>query len=198
MLGAGDILGTSWANAAADIIADIYKINAAFEQLHGRPLRHVWCNSTIMGYLMVNTGLKNAAGTANIVFESLTPSAERSVEGIPDTGFEIRFRALPWLAFHVYDGGLEVYSSAGVPTYTKFLDDTHAVFLPDVDSSWFELHEGSEIVRENRLSQGDERFGLQAWTEVTTQPAGFELIGVDNCLPVPYVPSCIAYGTVVY
>jgi len=194
LLGAGDIVGTSWATVAtADVIGDCLEINAAFEQLHGRPLRHVWCNSTILQYLLTNTGLKNAGGTANIVFSSWNQEVTRSAEGIPGTGHEIVFRALPFLTFHVYDAGLTVNG-----TYTKFFDDTHAVFLPDPGADWAEMLEGSEIVAENRLDPGSERYGLAAWTERFTQPAGFELIAVDNAVPALYIPTCVAYGTVVY
>jgi len=193
MLGAGDIIGTSWDDAAADVIGDCFAINKAFEQLHGRPLRHVWVNSTVMGYLLVNTGLKNAAGTANVTFSEFAPRNFTGPDGVQDTGFEVIFRGLPWLRFHVYDAGLDVNG-----TYTQFFDDTHATFLPDIDATWFEMHEGSEIVRENVLDPGTERYGLSAWVEPHTQPAGFEMISVDNCLPVLYVPKCVAYGTVVY
>jgi len=41
MLGAGDIINVSWATVGtADVVQDCLQINAAYEQLHGRPLRH--------------------------------------------------------------------------------------------------------------------------------------------------------------
>jgi hypothetical protein len=55
--------------------------------------------------------------------------------------------------------------------------------------------EGSEIVMENVMDDGQERFGMAAWTEKSTQPAGWEIIGVDNVLPVLYNPAAVAYGT---
>lgn len=193
MLGGGDIIGTSWANAGAPVVGDILAINAAFEQLHGRPLRHVWINSTMLNYLLVNTGLINLGGTANTVFQQMAPNNFRGPDGVPDTGLEVVFRGLPWVTFHVYDAGLDVNG-----TYTKFIDDTHAIFLPDPGPDWCEMMEGSEIVAENVMDPGSERFGLAAWTERKTQPAGFELIAVDNCIPCLYVPKCVAYGTVVF
>lgn len=189
-----DIIGTSWATVAtAPVPNDCLEINAGFEQQHGRPLRHVWCNTNLLVYLLTNTDLKNLAGTANVVFEDWRQSPEVSPEGIQDTGHEVVFRGIPWLRFHIYDAGLEVNG-----TYTKFIPDANAIFLPDPGPDWFELVEGSEIVRENVLSPGGEQFGLYAWTEPTTQPAGFELLSVDNCLPSLYIPKCVAYGTVVF
>lgn len=189
----GDIIGTSWANAAADVITDCMQINAAFEIQHGRALQHVWCNSVVMGYLLVNTGLKNAGGTANVVFEQFTRSGASGPDGLKDPGFTVVFRALPWLTFHVYDAGLDVNG-----TFTKFFDDTHVAFLPDPSSDWAEMYEGSEIVAENTQDPGTERYGFAAWTERKTQPVGWELIAVDNCVPVCYIPKCIAYATAIF
>lgn len=185
----------------ADPITDCLGINSAFESIHGRPLRHVWCNSSLIGLLMNSVVLKNAAGTSNQVWERFERTAYKGPDGMVDTGFEVVFKGLPWLTFHAYDAGLTNYvidSSTGALSlqYTKFFPDGHALFMCDPDPDWFEMLEGSEIVRENRMSPGDERYGIQAWTENTTQPAGFELISLDNFIPAPYVPGCYAYVNV--
>lgn len=193
MLGAGDIIGTTWSNTASDIPQDCFQINSAFEQLHGRPLRHVWINSTGILNLMNNVKLQGLAGTANRVFTTFEPTGQKNDQGIEDTGFTVTFEGLPWLTFHVYDAGLDVDG-----TFTKFIPDTHAIFTPDPSPDWTEFYNGSEIVKENVLAPGSERFGLSAWTESTTQPAGFELLGLDIGLPVLYVPAAVAYLSVVY
>ena len=185
----------------ADPIQDCLAINSGFEAIHGRPLRHVWCNSSMIGRLMNSTTLKAAAGTANIVWDRFERTSYKGPDGMQDTGFEITFKGLPWLTFHAYDGGLTNYvmgAETGVLTlqYTKFFEDDYALFMCDPDPDWFEMLEGSEIVRENRMSPGDERYGIQSWTENTTQPAGFELISLDNFIPAPYVPGCYAYVNV--
>lgn len=194
MLGGGDIIAASWATiASTDISAHCLKINAAFEQLHGRPLRHLWVNSVIFGLMLNNTPLKSLAGTANTVFSTYEPDREVSAEGIQDTGFTAVFRGMPWLTVHVYDGGLDING-----TFTKFLDDTHGIFTPDPSPDWAEWYNGSEIVAENVMDPGTERFGLSAWTTRTIDPAGFQLKGLDVGLPVLYVPNCVAYGLLVY
>lgn len=194
MLGGGDIINVSWATvASADIPMDCLQINAAFEQLHGRPLRHVWINSTLLGSVLANTALQNLAGTANRVFTSFNPSGVPGPDGIEDTGFTVVFEGLPWVTWHVYDGGLDVDG-----TFTKFIPDTAAIFLPDPSPDWAEFYNGSEVVAENVMSAGDVRYGLSAWTTRVIDPAGFELKSLDIGLPVLYIPNCIAYGTVVF
>ena len=83
-------------------------------------------------------------------------------------------------------------------TTTQVIPDDRVVFLPEPTSQWVSGFNGSEIVRENRLAPGEERFGMQAWTEPTTQPAGFELLAVDNFLPALFIPKAIGYATVAF
>jgi hypothetical protein len=176
----------------ADVIADCMGISAGFEAMHGRQLTTAWCNTATMGYLLANTGLKNAAGTANTVWDRYDRTTFAGPDGQRDTGFEIVFKALPWIVWKVYDAGLDVFDGTNYK-FKKFFEDGYVCFLPDVDSDWFELQEGSEIARENVLDPGSVKFGIAAWAEPKTQPSGFELIGLDNCLPVIYVPSCVCY-----
>lgn len=200
MLGAGSIIDVSWANNAANIPLHLLKINAAFEQLHGLPLRHVWINSTGLNNVMNNLYMQNIAGTANRVFESFLPTGIQGPDGIEDTGFTVRFNAVPWITWHVYDGGLDI-STTGIDTsgtFTKFIGDTQAIFLPDPSSTIWEWYNGSEIVKENVMAPGEERFGLQAWTTGVIDPAGFEMKAVDVGMCVPYIPKAIAFGTVVF
>lgn len=186
-----NIIDVAWTDLTANIHRQCMKINAGFEEVHGRPLRHIWCNSTTIEPLFRNVGLINMGGTANTVFNEYGPDGEVGPDGVASTGFTVVFKGIPWVTFHVYDGGLDVNG-----TYTKFLPDGYAAFHPEVNSDWVEMAEGSEIVAENVTDPGSERFGLAAWTERCTQPAGFELLGVDNCLPLLYIPKCIAYANV--
>jgi len=200
LTGAGSIIGTSWDTDAdtdgtyeGTIVDDCLDINSAFEQLHGYPLRHVWVNSTLMKYVMNTAQLQNVAGTANRVFTLFQPTGLTNDDGVEDTGFNVVFEAMPWLTWHVYDGGLDVNG-----TFTKLIADSTAIFMPDPDPNWFEMLEGSEVVAENVMDAGNERFGLQAWTTRVIDPAGFDLKALDVCLPALYIPKCIAYGTVIF
>lgn len=187
MLGAGDIISLTWANAAALVMDDLIDINAAFENLHGWPLQHVWLNSVTFKPLTSNTQLTTAAGTANVFFDRFI----NEEAGFPD--LQVVFKAIPWVVFHIYDAVLEE-----VDTKTKIIPDNTAIFTPSPDAEWLEWQEGSEIVAENRQDMGTERFGFWSWMERITQPAAWELIGVDNGLPALYVPTAVAFGTVIF
>lgn len=194
MLGEGAIISTLWSTLTADIPAQCASINRAFAQLHGRPLRHVFIDTpTFQTYVMNNTKVQAAAGTANKVWQSWERSTRPgAAPGHSDAGFEVVLAAIPWLTWHLYDGVLEVNG-----TTTQTVPTGHAIFLPDPDASWVGGMQGSEMVREDKVSASVERFGMQAWTELSTQPSGFELLAVDNFLPIPYVPTCIANATVI-
>ena len=192
LVGGGDILGTSWDNAASDIFLNILDINSAFEELHGRPLRHVWCNSTVINEVMNNTGLQAKVGTANRVFQTFAPEGQ-AVDGIEDTGFRVVMGALPWLTWHVYDAGLDVDG-----TFAKFLDDTHAIFLPDWDGEIGEWIEGSELQRAEKHLASFEATGLTAWTTRDIDPPRIDLKSLDIGLPALYIPKAVAYGLVIF
>ncbi len=192
--GSGNIIGTSWATTAtADIVGDMLQVNAANEQLHGRIVTHIWTDSVVLNYMLNNTGLKGLGGTANTVFNQFSRTNFTGPDGQPDTGYEVVFKGMPWLTVHSYDAGLEVDG-----TYTKFFNGTQAYFCPDPDMSWCEFMVGSERVVENPMTAAQERFGLYAWIERTTQPAGWELITVDNGLPALYIPKAAQFPTVVF
>lgn len=194
MLGGGDIINTSWATVAtADIMQDCMQINAAFEQLHGYPLRHVWCNSTMIANVFNNAKMQAMAGTANRVFRQFTPTGILGPDGTEDTGFTVVFEALPWLTWHVYDGGLEVDGS-----FTKFFPDTNAAFLPDPNPDWLEWLNGSEMVAENLMDGGSEKMGLAGWTTKQIDPAGFALKSLDSGMAALYKPNCVVWATPVF
>lgn len=193
MLGGGDIIATTWSNTAADIPAQLRNINAAFEQLHGRPLRHIWINSTTVSNVFNNAKIQAIGGSAAPPFQLYGNSGIVGPDGIEDTGQTAIFSAYPMARFHIYDGGLEVNGS-----FEKFIPDNIAVFLPEPDNQWIEFYNGSEIIAENVMAPGREAFGLSSWVTRTIDPAGFDLKSLDIGIPVLYNPNCVAYGTVVF
>ena len=78
-------------------------------------------------------------------------------------------------------------------TETNILPDGALLGTPNPSSDWAEWMEGSEIVAENVMDPGTERYGFHPWLERTTQPAGWDLIGVDNGLPALYIPNSVVY-----
>ena len=188
-----------WSAASTDVISQVLNINKAMERQNGRPLRHIWINSTTFNHLLSNTSLQNVAGTAYRIFDSLTARKQVSEEGIPDSGFDVVFRGLPLQTFHVYDGVLNVNQSVDSDTAANssmFIPDNVAVFMPDPAPDWIGYISASEFVKENIMDNGKQVYGFHSWTTNVIDPAGVELKMVDNGLPVLYVPKCIAFGTV--
>lgn len=190
MMGAGNIISALWSSASTDIPAQLNAINAAFEQLTGRPLEHVWLSSVTMNYVLTNDKVKALSGTANVVFDQDTRdpvTKDRTVV----------LKGIPWLTFHVTDGVL-AFGGNGITggTSVKLIPDGYASFCVEPDPSWTNYLEGSEVVVEYPGASPTMRYGQHFWAESTTKPAGYELIGVLNGLPALYAPKCLAYGTV--
>lgn len=190
MLGAGNIINTSWANPAADILGDLAQIETAFQWLHGRPLKSVVVNSVVMSYVLDNTGIKNRSGSSNTPYEEY-----KVADGGRDNNLFIRLKAKPELKWYVVN---EVLDVGATPTTTKLIADTQATFLPDINDEWFEYEEGSEIVVEKWSGTTVERHGSYFWANPIDDPAGYELRAVSNGFPILYVPAAIATGTVVF
>jgi hypothetical protein len=188
------IIERPWNDPAADIIGQFFKMNAAQEALTGRPIRDVWVNSVTMAPLFKNTGLLEAAGIANTVWSRFERTEFRGPDGVQDTGLEVVFKGIPYMAFHSYDALLVDYAGNNI----KVIPDNRAVILPAVDFDWCSWMNGSELVMENLLDQGTERFGFAAWTTQVIDPAGWDLKAVLNGLPALYVPNCVFSPTVIY
>lgn len=191
--GGGDAIAASWATTSVDIPTHINTVKKYFAQTHGMQLKYAMCSSTTFHQrVAANTVMQAQAGTANFYWQEYNVNAKLGPNG--EQGFTtIVHKALPWLQWILYDAMLEVDG-----TTTQVIPDDRVVFLPEPANNWVGGFNGSEIVRENRLAPGEERFGMQAWTEPTTQPAGFELLAVDNFLPAVFIPKAIAYASVVF
>lgn len=192
MLGAGDIITVSWDNPAADIFGNCLAVNAAYEQLHGYPLRHIWCTSTMWNYVLNNTGIKALGGTSNSPFASFEFVPENGDDGEKMNAFVGVLRAIPWLQWHIYDGGLNVGTT---PTFAKLIPDDKAIFMPEPDQAWCEMLEGSEPVIERDGQAPIYPNGFHPWMNNVTKPAAVELQAVDNAIPALKMPKCIAYAT---
>lgn len=194
----GGNLITDWTNAATDIIGQVLEVNKAFTRIHGRPLRHIWINSTTFKSMLNNTGLQAIAGSAYRVFESMNPRGEVNREGIQDAGFDVEFRALPLVTFHVYDGVLSADGQTeGTSTtdMTLLIPDNRAIFTPEPNGDWEGLIDGSELILPNVNMDSYEAQGFAAWATRHIDPPAYEMKFVDNYLPVLYNPKCVAYAT---
>lgn len=201
-LGTGaSVLTSPWDDPGTSILTQLYAINRAYERLHGFPLKHVWINSTALMWLMNNVEMQAIGGSAYRVFDSITRREMKSEEGRADTGFEVEFRAIPWVRFHVYDGVLAAQTPTTVDgtaeaDVSRIIPDNYAIFTPEPSPEWLGLINGSEWVAENVMDQGKEVFGFHNWTTRVIDPAGWELKLLDNALPALYIPKAVSFGQV--
>lgn len=203
-LGTGsDILNEPWDDPNSNIVGQILALDKAYERVTGRPMRHIWINGTTFGWLLENYSLHKIGGEAFRIFESLTRRTVESQDGLPETGYDVVFRALPLHVFHVYNGvlgaaGEEVpYSEAiSAEGANLLVPDRKAIFTPDPSPEWCGWGEGSEPVAEHILDPGTERTGFHSWVTRVIDPPGWELKMVDNGLPITYIPRAICYGTI--
>ena len=185
MLGAGAIIGASWATASTDIPAHLFSINDAMLELHGRPLEHAVCGSDVWQYVVNNTKVAAQGGTANVVFDRISQDSAGNFTAV--------LRALPWLQWHLVDHRLKVGTGN---TSTKLIELDHIAFLPDPDPSWITYGLGSEMVTEGPNGVRAERFGTHPYAYPDHNPSGWMLNTIANGFPHLYVPSCVTYGDV--
>ena len=186
MLGAGDILATSWDNAAAPIITDCFQIQTAFNQLIGRGLSDVILTSVGWGYVLANTQVQNQAGSVNQVFDYITKNEE-------DQTFTAKLKALPWVTWHINDSGVNLNG-----TFTKLIEDDHAVFLPQLTDEMVSYWECGAPVVEYDGGPAVERVGEYYYAVNKAEPARIELVSEFNGLPVLKNPQGVAYGLIKY
>lgn len=190
---------TDWSDPSADIVGQLLQLNQAFVRLHGRGLRHIWINSKTYNYVQNNIRNRSIGGDAFEIFKSMTDRPTTSREGVADAGFDVVFRSMPNYIFHVYDG---VLSSDGEMDGTSVAENEllvpndRAIFMPEPDSDWEGLIDGTEIVLPDTHMASYEQRGFGAWSTRIIDPPGFELKFVDNYLPILYIPTCVAYGNV--
>ena len=185
MIGGGDILGTSWDNAASPIVSDLRQIHAAFIQLCGLGLTDVICDSTVWGYVLANTQAQAQAGTVNrIILEETRLDSET---------FVARIAAAPWITWHINDQGVNLNG-----TFTALIDNTHAVFLARPSTEVHQVYECGEPVIEYEGRPAVVRFGEHYWIRPMADPASYNLHNLYNGLPALKIPTAVAYGLVKY
>lgn len=198
-LGSGNanLLTEDWSDPTAPVHLMCYAIRQAFERLHGYPMVHIWMHPEDLAILQQNVNLQNIVGSSNKVFDTLTGRTMASEEGIPDTGYDIVFGALPLFRFHAYGGGLNLdgTDSTAYSSFNTFIPRGYAIFTP-APGPWIGSIAGSEFVRESYMDAGSKRSGFTTWHTDVIDPAGVDLKFLDNFLPVLYNPSCVAYGKV--
>lgn len=191
MTGGGAIISALWSNVGTDIPSQIFAINAAFQNLTGQTLRHIFVPTAVWMMVLQNTAVRNLAGSANKPFADFAMLPNSNEDGQPVGLMSAQLGFCPWVQWHVYDGGLNVNG-----TYTQLLPINQATFTIDLDGGWIKGVEGSEPVKENPIAPAIEQFGFTSWIREWDEPARLELHSLQNFLIELNTPKGIAIGTV--
>lgn len=205
MLGAGDIIGTSWDNPAAPIVQNCLDIEAAYAQLNNLSMTDVWINSRLWKNIITNTEVRNTAGSSNQPFAEFARDPERGMDGLASNQYVATLRGLPTVRWHLYNNGLslggnliDVSYAQSTATFTLLIPNNMAIFCSQASPDIAQLYQGGELVVENPGMPAVMRQGWYFWHEYVTQPSAIDLIGLLNAVPVLYIPTAFAPGTVVF
>lgn len=195
-----NLIDVPWNDPNADINQQLLMVNKAYERLCGRRLKNIIINSTILAFLQNNVILQTIAGSSNQVFEYITPRNDVDKGGFKDTGYKIKFRAMPLWEFHVFDGvqNVDGPDSTAEADCDLFVPNDKAILLPDTTGDVIRWFEGSEYVAKSWNAASEEVFGFDTWTLRAMTPPAHELHFLDNGIPGVLQPNTIMYPTVVF
>lgn len=199
-----NVIDTSWANTSADIITQFLNLNKAATRRTGLPIEHVWVNSTTLGYLLNNIVLQQAGGAAYRVWDSMDWKDMKNIDGTTGKrGFDVRFRAMPWVVFHGYDGVLappsaQVDTIPAASTDVDLVIPNNVALMTPAPGEWIDYATGTEVMQKSYTSGPESLVGFNTWTRPTLDPSGKELLQLDNFLPIAPIPAAWMYATVVF
>lgn len=191
------IIDVSWDNPSADIPRHLAEINAAFQSLYGGRLENVICGSSLWQYVIKNDHVASQAGIANTPFRRF-----EAVVGVREDGSPLNVRAgelscYPGVTFYITDEGLDL-GAPGSETFTKYVADNTAIFMPSPNNGAFSMQLGSEPIAEYDGGPKSTRVGFSAWSKESANPTVTELFVLDNALAINHIPNSVAYGTVIF
>lgn len=198
--GSNGIFVDKWSNAATDIIDQFMRLDAWSTIVHGAEITEIWINSTAYNYLINNTGLREVRGTALRVFDRNTKREIDPESGVPDTGFDVTFQALPRKVFHVYNAGYvagdtttDLASQTSSANFQRFIPDGKAIMTPK-PGPWCGVISGSEPVCKRKDNLNSEMvYGFDIWSDRTYRPPGQTITTIDNVITALYQPSAVYY-----
>jgi hypothetical protein len=199
-MGTGNNLITgAWSTASNDILYMCQAISAAFEAQVGQPMKDVYCNFSVWNNVIQGNTVRQAAGTAARPFDVWQMTEDKSEDGY-QTGLQYAsLVGLPWIRWHVYDGGINVFDGTSAWPFTKAIPDNYALFSIETDTgpaSWFRCVEGGEVIMENDWSPEQLVYGFYSWLMRRADPARFELHTLQNVCLELNIPSGFAIARV--
>jgi hypothetical protein len=198
--GGADLIDAPWDTTTTDVITQFLKINKTAERLTGWVVEHVWINSTTLGWLMNNTKLQATGGSAFRTFDSLQWRDMSTIDGgSRKRGFDVVFRGMPWITFHIYDGVLQkgnaLADSTSIDETELLIPDGVALMTP-APGEWCAFAEGQEPVTRTLASNMEIMTGFNTFRRPMNDPAGVELHFLDNFFPYTTNSQAWFYATV--
>jgi hypothetical protein len=192
-----NIVTATWATAGTDIPQQLDAISGGFVGAVGQPLRYIFINSTLKNYVLQNDKVRQLAGTSNTPFATMETMPFKNPDGTDAGVRTFTLKGLPYYTWIVYDGQLRVATTdATTFANTKMLADSYATFMIEPDNAWFQMVEGSEIVKDNDIAPAVERTGFYAWIMEKADPARFELHNLQRVGLELNIPKGIAWARV--
>jgi len=186
----GNIISASWGTAATNIVAQMSDLTSAAIKLTGYPIDTAYYGENVAGYLSANTAVLAFAARVPAMATSLAQGViPDGLMGIP------KWRPAMNHMWEDEDGDLTtVWGANGV------------TFVPAVDTSWYDLLEGSIPVPGNLGAITDDGLsalanlsmarGMFNYAHVTSDPVGIKHLAGDTMLPVIKVPKSVWIATV--
>lgn len=206
-LGAGgaNLINTTWANAAADIVQQLFSLDKVHAARHGAPLRHIWGNATTLAPLFNNTKLQAVGGSVYRIFDAMSPRTEIDPnQRWPDTGVDIVFRALPQWTFHIYNqvhilGQVsESFAAQTDPANISYMIPDNEVIITPEPGDWCELVAGSEPMQWSILDAPEVVSGFGTGRDRAIDPPRYDLKFLSNACPVLTQERAVYNPTVIF
>lgn len=194
MLGAGNIIGATWATAGTDINAHLDGINTAFQKLCGGTLRAAIIPSNVWSAICNNDHIRGIAGIANPPFSYLEVKHEDKVATTMKNVKVAKLVSQPQMTFYITDEVIDL--ADGVQ---PLVPNNFGIFLGcEPDDGTVSFYEGSEPVAEYDGGPETQRTGFSSWVVKKADPTATRVYYLDNAMPVLHVPNAIAYGELIF
>lgn len=185
-------ISATWATAGTTILTDLGKIDDQMVADTGYPLRDIWINGIWWNYVINNTEIRTAAGTASTPFSSFE-YVDDIKAGDRDTLPYRRavLKALPGVTWHINNERITVAGTEG-----KKVPDGRAYFFTALDDECVKLGTYSELISENVGQAPTPHDGMTIWYQYLANPSVVEVMGLLNAIPMFMIPASFGYGNI--
>ncbi len=166
-----------WSTSSTDILTQLRTWKRLIKKDSGRTAVKIYHNSSITPYIIENDTLKTYFAT--------TTAGQRLVR-------DGEIGRIGKIEFIEYDGSYFNTSDAE----QMYIPDGYIIMVPEFNSSWVEMIEGSVLVPNDANTDLVEVTGKAMWSRVKNDPVGLMMWLKYVRLPVLKVPGCIIYAKV--